>query len=74
MMPVMNGRELAEQFTARYPGAPVIFTTGYAEAIITDGELLDPGMLGVTKPFTKADLLTAVTGALPHPPAAASTT
>lgn len=67
MMPVMNGRELAEQFTARYPGAPVIFISGYAEAIVGDGELLNPGMLVVTKPFTKDELLAAVTGALPAP-------
>jgi PAS domain S-box-containing protein len=74
MMPVMNGRELAEQFTARYPGAPVIFTSGYPEAIITDGELLGPGMVVLTKPFSKADLLIAVNGALAHPPATANAT
>ena len=72
MMPVMNGRELAAQFTARYPGAPVIFISAYAEAIIGDGELLDRGMLVLTKPFTRDDLLTAVTGVLPGPPAAAT--
>ena len=72
MMPVMNGRELAEQFSARYPDAPVIFISGYAEAVIGDGELLDPGMLVLTKPFTKADLLNTITGALPHPSASPS--
>jgi CheY-like chemotaxis protein len=71
-MPVMNGRELAEQFSARYPDAPVIFISGYAEAVIGDGELLDPGMLVLTKPFTKADLLNTITGALPHPSASPS--
>jgi hypothetical protein len=74
VMPVMNGRELAEQFTARYPGAPVIFVSGYAEAIIEGGELLDPGMRLLTKPFTNADLLTAVADVLTHPGAAATAT
>ena len=74
VMPIMNGRELAEQFTARYPGAPVIFCSGYADAIIEDGNLLDPGMRLLTKPFANADLLTAVADVLNHPGAAAAAT
>jgi CheY-like chemotaxis protein len=52
----MNGRQLAEEASRRYPSVKVLFTTGYARnAIVHDGRL-DPGVELLTKPFTQAAL------------------
>ncbi|MBM3549224.1 MAG: response regulator [Alphaproteobacteria bacterium] len=56
----MNGRQLADEVRRRRPELPVLFTTGYARnAIVHDGRL-DPGVHLVTKPFSYADLSTAL--------------
>jgi two-component system cell cycle sensor histidine kinase/response regulator CckA len=68
MMPVMNGHELARRFTADHPGTPVLFMSGYAAALIDDQGILDPGSTVITKPFTRDELLRAVTSKLESAP------
>ena len=55
-MPRMNGRELAAQIAARWPGVPMLFMTGHPEAELTRGL---PGQL-LMKPFTPEALVAAV--------------
>ncbi len=52
----VTGRDLAEEIVKRYPGLPVLFTTGYTRnAIVHQGRLdADVELLG--KPYTAQDL------------------
>ena len=63
-MPAMNGRELAEALHRVRPATPVLYMSGYAAAIMTAQGTLDPGVTVVSKPFTKAELLSALSAAL----------
>jgi CheY-like chemotaxis protein len=55
-MPRMNGRELARQITARWPGVRMLFMTGHPEA----GLMADlPGPV-LMKPFTPEALTAAI--------------
>jgi two-component system, cell cycle sensor histidine kinase and response regulator CckA len=67
-MPVMNGRELAEALQRARPATPVLYMSGYAAAIMTAQGVLDPGVTVVSKPFTKAGLLSALNAALTKEP------
>lgn len=52
----MNGRELAQQLAALYPGLKVLYTSGYnRKAVIAAGRLED-GVSLLEKPYHKADL------------------
>ncbi len=56
----LSGRDLANSLQKNRPGLKVLFMSGYnADAIATRG-ILEPGVVVVEKPFTKADLLTKV--------------
>jgi CheY-like chemotaxis protein len=60
VMPVMNGRELAEALRQVRPTTPVLFMSGYAGPLMTEQGLLDPDVTVLSKPFTKPELLTAL--------------
>jgi two-component system cell cycle sensor histidine kinase/response regulator CckA len=56
----ISGRDLANSLQETRPGLKVLFMSGYnADAIATRG-ILEPGVVVVEKPFTKADLLSKV--------------
>jgi PAS domain S-box-containing protein len=63
-MPDMNGSELADALQRARPGTPVLYMSGYAASIMTAQGMLDPGVTVISKPFTKAQLLTALNAAL----------
>jgi CheY-like chemotaxis protein len=52
----MNGRELAEQARRRRPALKVLFTSGYAEAALTDRGAVDGAFQILTKPYSKSKL------------------
>jgi signal transduction histidine kinase len=52
VMPGMNGRQLADEATRRWPGLHVLYTTGYTRNAIVHHGTLDPGVHLITKPFT----------------------
>jgi PAS domain S-box-containing protein len=52
----INGRQLADTATARWPSLKVLFTTGYARNAIVHHGRLDPGVELILKPFTQAAL------------------
>jgi len=60
IMPIMNGRELAECMTNRRPGLPVLFVSGYTDNILTDLGIPSAGTALLDKPFTPASLTAAV--------------
>ena len=56
VMPGMNGRELAEQLSVKYPGLKVLFTSGYpADTIIRHG-VSESRTAFLEKPFLPDDL------------------
>jgi PAS domain S-box-containing protein len=56
VMPVVNGRQLADEAVKRRPGLKVLYTTGYTRnAVVHDGTV-DPGVALLQKPFSVDDL------------------
>jgi len=60
VMPVVNGRKLAEQCLRRRPHLKVLFTTGYTPNAVVHGGVLDPGVAFLGKPFTLEQLAAKV--------------
>ncbi len=56
VMPEMNGRDLAEQITAIYPGIRLLFMSGYTANVIAHQGVLDDGVAFIQKPFSMADM------------------
>ncbi|MEX2608699.1 MAG: PAS domain S-box protein [Gemmatimonadota bacterium] len=69
VMPEMDGRTLAEQVSARLPGVPVIFISGYAEDAIAEHGVLRQGAEFLEKPFTPDTLLACIREVLDRPAA-----
>ncbi len=61
MMPGMTGRVLADVIGSRWPNVGVVFVSGYAETILEDDAVLDGRHVFLQKPFTAAELATAIT-------------
>ncbi len=64
VMPGMGGRDLAKNLTERFPGVPVLFTSGYTENGALLNTLLQAGNSFLAKPYTVAALARAVQEAL----------
>jgi PAS domain S-box-containing protein len=64
VMPLMQGRELAERIAAMQPDIRTLFMSGYAQPILGVGGALDDGVLLLEKPFTEPALLAKVEEAL----------
>jgi PAS domain S-box-containing protein len=64
VMPGMTGPELARRFAADRPSCRVLLMSGYAEGLIDRHGMLPPGTALLAKPFTTAELLTAVRAAV----------
>jgi signal transduction histidine kinase/ActR/RegA family two-component response regulator len=60
VMPGMNGRDLIAAIREIKPGARVIFISGYTADIIQQKAILEEGIVFMTKPFSKNDLLRKV--------------
>ncbi len=58
VMPVMNGRKLAEEALARMPQLKVIFTTGFTKNAVVHNGVLDHDVHFLAKPFTIEQLAT----------------
>ena len=57
VMPAMNGGEVARALRQARPGVCVLYMSGYAAPIMTEQDLLDPGVGVVNKPFAQGELL-----------------
>ena len=60
VMPGMNGRELYERVSARYPDIKVLFMSGYTGNVIVHHGVLDDGIAFLQKPFSVKHLATRV--------------
>ncbi|MEV4281534.1 ATP-binding protein [Actinoplanes xinjiangensis] len=66
VMPHLLGPALADQVTVLHPGVRVLFMSGYATAVLTAHGTLAEDITLLEKPFTGAELVTAVHRSL-HP-------
>ena len=67
VMPLMNGRELADQIRAIRPGIKVLYMSAYSTETIEDyGVRIAPGEPFVMKPFTMDDLSSKVRAVLDY--------
>jgi CheY-like chemotaxis protein len=64
LMPQLDGRQLADRFTADRPGTPVLFMSGYAAPIMTEQGILRQDVTVLSKPFTESELLNALRATL----------
>mgnify|MGYP000569033885 CR=1 FL=1 len=56
VMPGMNGKQLAEELSAKQPGLKVLFVSGYTADVIADRGVLHEGVTFLSKPFTVDEL------------------
>ncbi len=56
VLPGRNGRDLADEATAKRPGLRVLFMTGYSRNAIVHNGRLDQGVNMIQKPFTQTAL------------------
>jgi len=52
VMPDMNGRQLFDRVSERYPDLKVLYMSGYAENVIARRGVMDPGVHFIQKPFS----------------------
>ncbi|MBI3317184.1 MAG: PAS domain S-box protein [Candidatus Omnitrophica bacterium] len=64
IMPVMGGKELADQVKKIRPVIKIVFMSGYTDSAIDQQEKLDPNIHFVQKPFAPMDLAGHVRSAL----------
>lgn len=60
VMPLMNGRELAEQLSVLYPKAKILFMSGYTNDTVVRHGLLTTEIEFLAKPFAPNTLITRV--------------
>ena len=60
IMPLMNGKVMAEWLKATYPEIKVLFTSGYTDDAIVEHGVLEPGTAFLPKPYQPAALLRKV--------------
>ncbi len=60
IMPNMNGKVLHERVAEVHPQIRVVFMSGHPEDVISNHEVLDPGVDFIQKPFSVQDLCTRV--------------
>jgi nitrogen-specific signal transduction histidine kinase/CheY-like chemotaxis protein len=60
IMPEMNGRDLANNLKALYPGLKRLFMSGYTANLLAPSGVLEEGLSFLQKPFTLRDLAAKV--------------
>jgi two-component system, cell cycle sensor histidine kinase and response regulator CckA len=60
VMPLMDGKELAQRLLERHPDLHVLYISGYTQNAVQQQGILMPGVNLLTKPFTVAGLLRKV--------------
>jgi PAS domain S-box-containing protein len=67
MMPEIDGRTLALAARSRRPGLHIIYMSGHTSDSLMHRELLPDGLMYLQKPFSRAELVKAVSAVLPQP-------
>jgi CheY-like chemotaxis protein len=70
VMPHMTGKELAQRLRSLRPEIKVLYMSGYADKVIAQQGVLDPGVECINKPFTPDALAFKVRQILGTPPPA----
>jgi CheY-like chemotaxis protein len=70
VMPGMSGPMLADQLLAKFPGARVLFMSGFDDRQVVQRYVVEKGFTLITKPFQLHDLCAAVKKAIETAPAA----
>jgi CheY-like chemotaxis protein len=70
VMPQMNGRQLADAVTEKWPDIRILYTTGYARNAIVHNGVLDHGVSLLAKPFSLEQLAHKVREVLNGKPSA----
>jgi len=60
VMPWLNGRDLYERLTARFPDMAVVYVSGYTDNVILRKGVIEPVITLVRKPFSEEDLGAAI--------------
>jgi two-component system sensor histidine kinase EvgS len=66
VMPIMNGKDLAERIQTFNPNIKVLFVSGYTANVIAHHGVLDQGVHFIAKPFSIRTLSTKVRKVLDH--------
>jgi YesN/AraC family two-component response regulator len=69
VMPEMNGRDLAKNLLALYPGLKRVFMSGFTADVIAHQGVLEDGVNFIQKPFSKDALAAKVRDVLDGEPA-----
>ena len=64
VMPEMNGRDLARELKAAYPGLKCLFMSGYTADVIAENGVLHEGVQFIQKPFSGDELAAGIRAAL----------
>jgi DNA-binding response OmpR family regulator len=64
VLPGNNGKWVAEEVARRRPGIKVVYTSGYTPNAIVHHGVLEPDVLFLQKPFTRAELLAQLRSAM----------
>lgn len=64
VMPEMNGRDLAESLQASKPALKILYMSGYTANVIAHHGTLDDGVHFLQKPFSQAQIASAIKGVL----------
>jgi PAS domain S-box-containing protein len=64
IMPLMNGKALADQLSQKRPGMKVLFISGYSGDLIAQHGVLDPKVAYLAKPFSREALMAKVRSVL----------
>ncbi len=70
VMPDMLGTEVAARVRALRPGLPVLYMSGYAQAVLDTDGALGPNVDFLEKPFSEAEIVARVRRAIDGPEAA----
>ena len=60
IMPGIGGQKMAAKLGERYPNIRILFTSGYTEGTVAQLEMLQEGSSFLPKPFSVADLSSAI--------------
>jgi CheY-like chemotaxis protein len=66
VMPEMSGADLAHALRNEQPTLPVVYMSGYTDDVLGKDELSEPATTFVRKPFSNAELVAAVRGAIDY--------
>ena len=67
IMPIMSGRELADNLLKKNPSLKVLYFSGYTDDSIVKHGVLDQGMEFIQKPYTHIELAEKIRSVLSQP-------